>query len=226
MSGLMKSMALATVLAAGGTTAASAAIVTNGGFEDGLNGWTVENWGGTTPGVGVTTVTTNGVADSTGYGDVVPSYDGGSSAVFFVDDNAAQAIWQRVSLVSGTQYTLSFALFGTESGAANDFGFAFSDSVIADFLTFSPIRTIDLLTNGDVPVNAWQEYSYTFTANRTDDYFLNFAFASGPTPAKDVLLDGVSIAAVPEPATWAMMILGLGMVGFAMRRRTTKVQFA
>jgi hypothetical protein len=32
--------------------------------------------------------------------------------------------------------------------------------------------------------------------------------------------------AVPEPATWAMMIGGLGLVGASMRRRATKVQFA
>lgn len=35
--------------------------------------------------------------------------------------------------------------------------------------------------------------------------------------------------AVPEPATWAMMILGMGAVGYAMRRRqkaTAKVRFA
>jgi len=31
---------------------------------------------------------------------------------------------------------------------------------------------------------------------------------------------------VPEPATWMMMITGLGIAGAAMRRRTTKVQFA
>jgi hypothetical protein len=38
-----------------------------------------------------------------------------------------------------------------------------------------------------------------------------------------------SAAAVPEPATWAMMILGMGAVGFAMRRRSkvrTTVKFA
>lgn len=29
----------------------------------------------------------------------------------------------------------------------------------------------------------------------------------------------VPLSAAPEPATWAMMILGLGMVGFAARRR-------
>jgi hypothetical protein len=34
---------------------------------------------------------------------------------------------------------------------------------------------------------------------------------------------------VPEPAIWAMMLLGFGMIGFAMRRRpqyTTRVNFA
>ncbi len=32
--------------------------------------------------------------------------------------------------------------------------------------------------------------------------------------------------AVPEPATWGMMIIGFGLVGGAMRRRSTKVSFA
>lgn len=32
-----------------------------------------------------------------------------------------------------------------------------------------------------------------------------------------------SFASVPEPATWGMMILGLGAVGFSMRRRKANV---
>ena len=35
-----------------------------------------------------------------------------------------------------------------------------------------------------------------------------------------------SVAAVPEPASWAMLIAGLGIVGAAMRRRKTAVSFA
>jgi hypothetical protein len=38
-----------------------------------------------------------------------------------------------------------------------------------------------------------------------------------------------AVAAVPEPATWAMMFAGFGMVGFAMRRRSkfkTTVSYA
>lgn len=221
MTGLIKQIALASVLMTGAATSASAAIVTNGSFESGLTGWNVINLSGTTPGIGITTVVTDGSTDSTGYNDAVPSYDLGHAA-FFVDDNAVQGLWQNVSLVGGTQYTLSFGLFGTESGDNNQFGFAFSDTV----LRFWDIPTLDVNTNLDVPVGAWKTFNYNFTPTTTGNYVLNFGFLSGHTPAKDVLLDGVSIAAVPEPATWGMMIAGLGLVGFAMRRRTTNVQFA
>lgn len=37
-------------------------------------------------------------------------------------------------------------------------------------------------------------------------------------------IDNINVndpAAVPEPSTWAMMVLGFGLVGFAMRRRQT-----
>ena len=40
------------------------------------------------------------------------------------------------------------------------------------------------------------------------------------------LIGTVPLGAVPEPASWAMMIGGIGFVGGAMRRRTTKVAFA
>jgi len=35
------------------------------------------------------------------------------------------------------------------------------------------------------------------------------------------ILDNVLVTQVPEPATWAMLIAGFGLVGFAMRRRRT-----
>jgi len=41
-----------------------------------------------------------------------------------------------------------------------------------------------------------------------------------------VVQNTVSVPAVPEPATWAMMVLGLGFVGGMIRRRTTKMQAA
>lgn len=43
----------------------------------------------------------------------------------------------------------------------------------------------------------------------------------------NVRLDATQMAAVPEPASWGMMMAGLGLIGGVMRRRTgAKVRFA
>lgn len=52
--------------------------------------------------------------------------------------------------------------------------------------------------------------------NRTG--LLSFGF-TGPLQIDDVVLDQ-AVAGVPEPTTWAMMILGFAMVGGTLRRRT------
>lgn len=39
---------------------------------------------------------------------------------------------------------------------------------------------------------------------------------------KNFLLSGLTITAVPEPATWAMMLLGFGVMGFGLRRRPSQ----
>lgn len=54
------------------------------------------------------------------------------------------------------------------------------------------------------------------------DVITDIAFTLNPTGAavdslKQVRLGGVSV--VPEPATWSMMFLGLGLIGVAARRR-------
>jgi phosphatidylinositol-3-phosphatase len=48
--------------------------------------------------------------------------------------------------------------------------------------------------------------------------------AANATDLSDLFVDGaVPVAAVPEPSTWAMMILGFLGVGFAAARRKTKL---
>jgi hypothetical protein len=53
---------------------------------------------------------------------------------------------------------------------------------------------------------------------------------SGTTPGTAVISDfapeNTTISAVPEPASWAMMIGGFSLVGAAMRRRRIGVRFA
>jgi len=47
---------------------------------------------------------------------------------------------------------------------------------------------------------------------------LAFTFDPGILTAKQFRVDGVSDA-IPEPATWGLMILGIGFAGAVMRRR-------
>ena len=54
----------------------------------------------------------------------------------------------------------------------------------------------------------------------TGDNVLNVDVANGTTAVFALTNGGsLSISAVPEPATWAMMLIGFGMVGFALRAR-------
>lgn len=72
----------------------------------------------------------------------------------------------------------------------------------------------------------WQQVSYAFTATGTNTLIAFSADASagccwGP------VIDNVSITAVPEPTSWAMMIGGFVLAGAAVRRRNvSRVSFA
>ncbi|MBI5789952.1 MAG: PEP-CTERM sorting domain-containing protein [Rhodocyclales bacterium] len=69
-------------------------------------------------------------------------------------------------------------------------------------------------------LNKWNPFSFEFTAKgSTTDIFLAEAF-----PSRDYVgLDNVSVQAVaapvPEPETYALMLAGLGLMGFVARRR-------
>lgn len=68
--------------------------------------------------------------------------------------------------------------------------------------------------------SGWKTSTMTFTATTGTELlsFLASATASGAPPF--MLLDNVSLAAaVPEPSTWAMMLGGVGLMGFVARRR-------
>jgi PEP-CTERM motif len=82
-----------------------------------------------------------------------------------------------------------------------------------------------LVTFGD---NSAQLFALTvgntnsFFGLTSDKLIKSIAFGPGGQRTNSVsfVLDNLTIGnAVPEPATWAMMILGLGMVGAAARRR-------
>ncbi|MBC7501890.1 MAG: PEP-CTERM sorting domain-containing protein [Herminiimonas sp.] len=48
-----------------------------------------------------------------------------------------------------------------------------------------------------------------------------FTFAYGGAKADQFYLGGITVSAVPEPSAGAMLAIGIGMIGFAARRRKT-----
>ena len=128
----------------------------------------------------------------------------GGVAVF---DMNTDLLRQSISFTAGQQYLLSFQY--STSGAAG-YGFQWDlNGAAEDTGGWENL----LATNG-----AWMTKTYSFTADATGNSRLRFSGAGN----KDALLDGVSITAVPEPETYAMMLAGLGAIGFMARRRQAK----
>ena len=67
-------------------------------------------------------------------------------------------------------------------------------------------------------------FSSAGTAGITGPVTFEFAYNSFGVPAKDFVIDRVYFAptadvGVPEPAAWAMMLVGFGGLGAVLRRR-------
>jgi len=201
-------------------TAGNAAIVTNGDFEKGdLSGWTVN--AGTDPShppIVIGYNNTNGFPNGA-YGESVPAPVGGlTSGAYFSSDFAAQSISQSLALTANTDYSLGFDVYAPQNGRNNPF-----DASLFASLNGTPISTVlsaDSLTRG------WVHYNTTFTANTAPSFNLALNFLGGGNTAADFVIDNVSVAnisAIPEPSTWAMMMIGFISLGFIARSRRTPV---
>ena len=97
--------------------------------------------------------------------------------------------------------------------------------------------TIDLTTSfdydpaaGNLLLTIFQNLDYSgdlYVEADTNNPATNIRFSAYPYAFNQGLVTQFGeAAAVPEPATWAMMIGGMGLAGGAMRRRRTAVSFA
>ena len=64
-----------------------------------------------------------------------------------------------------------------------------------------------------------QQVSYTWNNLSAGNYTLAFGTGLGSLKVDDVQ---ISVTAVPEPETYAMMLAGLGLMGTIARRRKNK----
>jgi len=237
----MKSISLALGLAGfglivGSSNAQAANLVTNGSFESTTNGagqladnTNVTGWTVPAPNNSYSFLFTPGSADTTGvngqYGNLklwgpndgstnglpATSPDGGNYIVVdsAFQNNGATSISQTLnSLTPGQAYGVSFYDAAAQQSGFN--GATFDQwQVSLGSQTLSSTR-FNIPSHG---FSGWTPESLTFTATNSSEV-LNFLATGGPGGVPPfVLLDGVSVAPVPEPSfiagVSAIMVLGL-----------------
>ena len=109
-----------------------------------------------------------------------------------------------MATVSGQSYAVSFDLV-TDGGRPS--------SVVV------LLGGVSLFSLTNPPAAGLAHHTFDVTASSANE-LLSFAFRDDPGFE---LLDNVSVTSVPEPATWAMMLLGAGLAGAVLRRRRAVV---
>ena len=199
------------------TSASATELITNGGFEDptishpccntappgSVTGWTV-----TAGSVNVVNVTVGSAG-----GNIA---DEGDQYIDLIGESGAGSLSQTFGTVAGQVYTLSFAFSHNPFGGLSAATAAFSVDGLLGPIAHSTGTNADL---------DWQTYNGSFVADDASAT-LNFTNLTGSSNA-GILLDAVSVqAAVPEPATWALLILGFAAIGGAMRSGRRKEALA
>jgi len=233
------------ILAASAANLAHANLITNGGFELTTNGgnkrlsnttpttadrttlvgWTSSNGndGGYNFVLNPSTATTSSSAlQLYGNNGFSASPTGGN---FFVSDPLYYPgyLYQSVgNLTVGASYLLTFdyalAQQASYTGAnLNDYwqvGFG------------NTVQNTNPLSIDQGGFSGWKSASMSFTATSATQFLSFLAKGSSAGAPPFMLLDNVSMdvmaSKVPEPATWSLMLGGLGVLGFMARRRRNK----
>ena len=129
-----------------------------------------------------------------------------------------------VSIASG--FSFSTAEFQVPGIPGNNFPEAnkiFVQAVGVDGNNIGPGTFLTISGNGENRIGIRGDEGEMFTGFR----ITLSPVGAGVDALSQVRLGGVSkVGAVPEPATWMMMLFGFGVVGGAMRRRNTVPSFA
>lgn len=214
-----------TVIALGISKPARADLIVNGGFEfPSIGNIFYQNYGIQTnsPYSGLTfdsawNITLNNV-------DIVNPIAGWNAPAFeglqvldLVGYGSTGAISQGFATTPGQQYLLTFA-FGNNptSGPSGADVTVFGSSSLLSAIIFHNTSTTGNLN--------WTTYSGSFVANSE---FTTLAFNTTVGGSNGgILLDAIAVSAVPEPATWAMMIFGFAGIALMAYRRSRKATVA
>lgn len=240
-------LAASLALAAGSAANAATNIITNGDFESssyasnsqfgttfggqGVTGWTGNDglniWfkAGTETSVDVATYWATDTLDYLWAS--APSPSGGNFIGLDGDQtgydipNAQGQVSQTLNdLQVGRTYTLTFnwavgQLRNRDGAVTEQLQVSFGGETFSTAVVGIPEHTF----------SGWmtQQFFFTPTATTQTLTFLSLGTPNGLPPI--ALLDGVHMA-IPEPTTWAMMIMGFGTIGALLRRRRGSMALA
>ena len=196
---MLKQFAVVTTLLLGSSFTHAAAPI----FSDNFNSYAANQLNWTPPASSGWTVS-DGTVDLIGAGgaDLIP----GNGQYVDLDGSTSNSglFSNNVNLAGGTTYTLSFDLGGSHRGTAETVNVNFGSTAASYTLSSAdPFSTLSL----------------NFTPGSNGSYGISYLNVGGDNVG--ALLDNVSVSAVPEPETYAMLLAGLGLMGFIARRRKT-----
>lgn len=195
-------------------SAANAATIVNGGFETGVSPGNFTTLANGSPGINGWSV---GGASIDYIGTYWNAYEGTRSVDLAGSGNGS--ISQVIATVVNQMYNVSFWVARNPAGGVTPRN-GFVDVGGAPTL-------ISFGNNGTTVTNmGWELRNFAFTASSAST---TLTFSSDPATSGSnfgMALDNVMIAAVPEPATWLMMLFGFGLIGGALRSRKKQMTFA
>jgi hypothetical protein len=165
-------------------------------------------------------------------GSTPNSFNVGNASFLFAFDAAAAAQFNPAPYsvqTTGTGQTSAFGGFLGIPLAPSLFdqsGVLINGNLFPSFAAFPALTPIPFsLVPGDLALrySADADFFYGY-ARLNGNGTLNFAFESTPNASiiAGAAITGPLAAAVPEPATWGMMLLGFAAIGLSFRRRAPR----
>ena len=213
---ILKSLLVGAATLAIAGSASAANLIVNGGFNNGL---TTPAPGGTFSTLGTGSTTINGWT-VVGGGNIDwirgfwQSADGDGYSVD-LNGGAPGAIAQTITTIAGQAYNLTFFMSGNPDAFQSETRIA----IIGAGGTTSGSTTYTLTGANSRANMLWSARQFTFLADSASTEIRFTSGNSGANCCYGGAIDNVAVNVVPEPATWAMMIIGFGAAGSVIRRR-------
>lgn len=141
------------------------------------------------------------------------------------------ALRQDFMATAGDQLTVKFDWAFLSADTTNvDYGFVAINDTVVSFVNINSNPLASSFTGdfGDFSVASWvfTENSYTYTAASSGlvSLVIGVVDINDYLGTSELRIDNVSVSAVPEPETYAMLLAGLGLVGAYTRRRKAQAQ--